>query len=174
VVHARGNPLNLVGPIRSILGKLDPNLPLADVRSFEEIVHLSLSPQKFTTIVLSIFGGLALLLAVAGIYGVLSYSMSRRTAEIGLRVALGASRASILRLTVLQGMGPVLGGVVLGAVSASALSHSFAALLFGVKPFDLATYAAVTVLLLITAVAASYFPGRRAMRVDPIVALRSE
>jgi putative ABC transport system permease protein len=174
VVHTRGNPLNLVGPIRSILGKLDPNLPLADVRSFEEIVHLSLSPQKFNTIVLSIFGGLALLLAVAGIYGVLSYSMSRRTAEIGLRVALGASGASILRLTVLQGMGPVLGGVVLGAVSASALSHSFAALLFGVKPFDLATYAAVTVLLLITAVAASYFPGRRAMRVDPIVALRNE
>jgi putative ABC transport system permease protein len=174
VVHTRGNPLNLVGPIRSILGKLDPNLPLADVRSFDEIVHLSLSPQKFNTIVLSIFGGLALLLAVAGIYGVLSYSMSRRTAEIGLRVALGASGASILRLTVLQGMGPVLGGVVLGAVSASALSHSFAALLFGVKPFDLATYAAVTVLLLITAVAASYFPGRRAMRVDPIVALRNE
>jgi len=74
----------------------------------------------------------------------------------------------------LQGMGPVLAGVVLGAVSASALSHSFAALLFGVKPFDLATYAAVTALLLITAIAASYFPGRRAMQVDPIVALRNE
>jgi putative ABC transport system permease protein len=174
VVHTRGNPLNFVAPIRSILGKLDANLPLADVRSFEEIVNLSLSPQRFNTIVLSIFGGLALLLAVAGIYGVLSYSMSRRTAEIGLRVALGANAASILRLTVLQGMGPVLAGVVLGAVSASALSHSLRALLFGVKPFDLATYTAVTVLLLITAVAASYFPGRRAMRVDPIVALRNE
>lgn len=174
VVHTRGNPLNLVGPIRSILGKLDANLPLTDLRSFEEVVNLSLSPQKFNTIVLSIFGGLALLLAVAGIYGVLSYSMSRRTAEIGLRVALGASGASILRLTVLQGMGPVLAGVVLGAVGASALSHSFAALLFGVKPFDLATYTAVTALLLITAVAASYVPGRRAMRVDPIVALRNE
>jgi putative ABC transport system permease protein len=174
VVHTRGNPLTFVGPIRSIVRNLDANLPLADVRSFEEIVDSSLSPEKFNTVVLSIFGGLALLLTVAGIYGVLSYSMSRRTAEIGLRVALGASGASILRLTVLQGMGPVLAGVVLGAVSASALSHSFAALLFGVKPFDLATYAAVTSLLLITAVAASYFPGRRAMRVDPIVALRSE
>jgi putative ABC transport system permease protein len=174
VVHTRGNPLNFVGPIRSLLGKLDANLPLTDVRSFEEIVNLSLSPQKFNTIVLSIFGGLALLLAVAGIYGVLSYSMSRRTAEIGLRVALGASGASILRLAVLQGMGPVLAGVLLGALGASALSHSFAALLFDVKPFDLATYAAVTVLLLTTAVAASYFPGRRAMRIDPIVALRNE
>jgi putative ABC transport system permease protein len=174
VVHTRGNPLNFVAPVRAILRKLDANLPLADVRSFEEIVELSLSPEKFNTIVLSIFGGLALLLAVAGIYGVLSYSMSRRTAEIGLRVALGASRTSILRLTVLQGLGPVLTGVVLGALGASALSHSFAALLFGVKPFDVASYAAVTVLLLITAAAASYFPGRRAMRIDPIVALREE
>jgi putative ABC transport system permease protein len=163
-----------VSPIRSIVRKLDSNLPVTEVRSFAEIVNLSLSPQRFNTIVLSTFGGLALLLALAGIYGVLSYSMSRRTAEIGLRVALGASAASILRLTVLQGMGPVLAGVLLGAASASAVSHTFSALLFGVKPFDLATYAAVTVLLLTTAAAASYFPGRRAMRVDPIVALRTE
>ena len=92
VVHTRGNPLNFVGPIRSILGNLDANLPLADVRSFEEIVNLSLSPQKFNTIVLSIFGGLALLLAVAGIYGVLSYSMSRRTAEIGFESRAGSER----------------------------------------------------------------------------------
>jgi putative ABC transport system permease protein len=137
-------------------------------------VHRSVAPQRFNTILLAVFSGLALLLATTGIYGVLSYSMSRRTQEIGLRVALGASGRSILRMTIGQGMRPALLGIILGAMGAWALTRYFAALLFDIKPFDLLTYTAVAALLLTTALAACYLPGRRAMRTDPAVALRIE
>ena len=96
VVHTRGNPLTLVPTVRAIITSLDPDLPVADVRSFEEVVQRSVAPQRFNAILLGIFSGLALLLATTGLYGVLSYSMSRRTSEIGLRVALGANSRSIL------------------------------------------------------------------------------
>ena len=114
------------------------------------------------------------MLAMTGLYGVLSYSMSRRTSEIGLRVALGASGRNILGMTIGQGMRPVLLGVALGAIGAFWLSRYMMALLFGIKPFDLQTYFAVAILLLATALLACYLPGRRAMRIDPAVALRIE
>ena len=174
VVHTRGNPLALLPTVRSIVAGLDPNLPIADVRSFEEVVHRSVAPQRFNTILLGVFSGLALLLATTGIYGVFSYSMSRRTAEIGLRVALGASGRSILRMALVQGMRPVLAGLASGALGAWWLSRYFTAMLFGIQPFDVPTYFAVAALLLATALAACYFPGRRAMRIDPAVALRNE
>jgi putative ABC transport system permease protein len=174
VVHTRANPLALASTVRSIVAGLDPNLPVADVRSLEEVVYRSVAPQRFNAILLGIFSGLALLLAMTGIYGVLSYSISRRTSEIGLRVALGASGANILRMTIGQGLRPALLGIVLGAVGAWWLSRYVATLLFGVKPFDEVTYAAVAALLLVTAVAACYLPGRRAMHTDPAVALRIE
>jgi ABC-type antimicrobial peptide transport system permease subunit len=174
IVHTRGNPLAFMPTVRSIVADLDPNLPISDVRSFDEVVHRSVAPQRFNTILLGVFSGLALLLATTGIYGVLSYSMTRRTAEIGLRVALGASGRSILRMTFAQGMQPVLAGLVLGAVGAAWLSRYFSSLLFGVKPFDLPTYLAVAGLLVATGLAACYLPGRRAMRTDPAVALRLE
>jgi len=138
------------------------------------MVHRSVAPQRFNAILLGVFSGLALLLATTGIYGVLSYSMSRRTSEIGLRVALGASRRNILSMTISQGMRPALLGMVLGAIGASWLSRYVAVLLFGIKPFDLLTYFAVAALLLATALLACYLPGRRAMRTDPAVALRIE
>jgi putative ABC transport system permease protein len=174
VIHTRGNPLALMPTVRSIVNGLDPNLPIADVRSFEEVVSRSVAPQRFNTILLCVFSGLALLLATTGIYGVLSYSMSRRTSEIGLRVALGASGRSILGMAIGQGMRPVLTGLVLGAVGSYWLSSYFTALLYGVRPFDALTYVAVVVLLLATALVACYVPGRRAMRIDPMVALRIE
>ncbi len=174
VVHARGNPLLLAPTVRSIVASLDPNLPVADIRSFEEVVHRSLAPQRFNTILLSVFSGLAMLLATTGIYGVLSYSMSRRGSEIGLRVALGASRRDILSLTVGQGIRPALLGIAIGAIGAMWLSRYLATLLFGVQPFDTLTYLAVAALLLATALAACYLPGRRAMLTDPAVALRIE
>jgi putative ABC transport system permease protein len=174
VIQTRGNPLALLPTVRSIIAGLDPNLPIADVCSFEEVVHRSVAPQRFNTILLGVFGGLALLLATTGIYGVLSYSMSRRTAEIGLRVALGASSRSILRMSLVQGMRPVLAGLALGAVGAGWLSRYFTAMLFGIAPFDAMTYFAVAALLLATALAACYLPGRRAMRIDPAMALRIE
>lgn len=160
--------------VRSIIAGLDPNLPVTDVRSFEEVVSRAVAPQRFNAIVLGVFSGFALLLAMTGLYGVLSYSMSRRTAEIGLRVALGASGSDILSMTIGQGMRPSLLGIALGAMGAAWLSRYMTALLFGVKPFDLLTYFAVAILLLTTALLACYLPGRRAMGIDPAVALRIE
>jgi predicted permease len=174
VLHTRGNPVALVPEVRSIIAGLDPNLPISDVRSFEEVVSRSVAPQRFQAILLTIFSGLGLLLATVGIYGVLSYATSRRTAEIGLRVALGASRTNILRMTVEQGMRPALVGIALGAIGALWLSRYMTALLFGVKPVDGLTYCAVAVILLATALLACYLPGRKAMRIDPAVALRIE
>ncbi len=174
VVHTRGNPKRLIPSVRAIVNSLDANLPVSDVRSFEEVVHRSVAPQELNAVLLGIFSGLALLLATTGIYGVLSYSMTRRTPEIGLRVALGASGSSILGMAIRQGMRPALIGVGLGALGAWWLSSYFATLLFEIKPFDALTYAGVAVLLLGTALLACYLPGRRAMRTDPAVALRVE
>jgi len=174
VVHTSGNPLALVPTIRSLVAALDPNLPISDVRSFEQVVNRSVAPQRLNAILLSIFSVLALALATTGIYGVLSYSITRRTAEIGLRVALGATRSNILGMTIRQGLRPALIGVFLGALGAFWLSRYLVTLLFGVKPFDAVTYVAVAVLLLATAALACYIPGRRAMRTDPATALRIE
>ncbi|HEY6988573.1 MAG TPA: ABC transporter permease [Bryobacteraceae bacterium] len=174
VVHTRTNPLSLVPVVRSMVASFDPSLPVADVRSFQEVVRRSVAPERFNVILLGVFSGFALLLATAGIYGVLSYSMSRRTAEIGLRVALGASRGNILRMAFLQGLRPALLGILLGALGAWWLSRYIAALLFGTKPFEPLIYFAVALLLFITALAACYLPGRRAMRIDPAEALRIE
>jgi putative ABC transport system permease protein len=174
VVQTRGNPMALAPIVRSIVAGLDPNLPVADVRSFEEVVHRSVAPQRFNATLLAVFSGLALLLATTGIYGVLSYSMSRRTSEIGLRVALGASGSSILGMAVAQGMRPVLAGLALGAAGAWWLSRYFTTLLFGIQPLDALTYAAVAFLLLVTALLACFFPGWRAMHTDPAIALRIE
>jgi putative ABC transport system permease protein len=144
------------------------------MRSFEEIMQRSVAPQRFNVVLLGVFSGLALLLATIGIYGVLSYAMSRRASEIGLRIALGASRANILRLGLDQGLRPALFGVVLGAVGAWWLSRYMTTLLFGVKPFDALTYAGVMLLIVVTAMIACYLPCRRAMRTDPATALRLE
>ena len=174
VLHTRGNPLAIASTVHTIVVELDPNLPVSDVRSFEEVVDRSLSPQRLNAILLAAFGGLALLLTTTGIYGVLAYSMNRRTAEIGLRVALGASRGQVLGIVLSLGMRPALAGTLLGALGAWWLSRYLGALLFGVKPFDIFTYVAVAALLLATAMVACILPGRRAMRIDPTAALRTE
>jgi putative ABC transport system permease protein len=174
VVHTRSYPLGLAPAVRSIVASLDPNLPVADVRSFAEVMQRSVAPQRFNAILLSVFSGLALLLATIGIYGVLSYSIGRRTSEIGLRIALGASRGNILRVTLGQGLRPALLGTVLGAMGAWWLSRYMTTLLFGVKPFDPLTYVAVVVLIIMTAAVACYLPCRHAIRTDPATALRIE
>jgi putative ABC transport system permease protein len=174
VVHTSANAQALIPTVRSIVASIDSNLPVADVRSFQEVVSRSVAPQRFNAILLGVFSGLALLLATTGIYGVLSYSMSRRTSEIGLRMALGASAKSIMRMTLLQGMRPALLGIILGAAGAWWLSRYLTTLLYDIKPFDFLTYILVGALLLTTALVACLLPGRRAMRTDPAVALRIE
>jgi putative ABC transport system permease protein len=164
----------LVPAVRSMVTSLDPNLPISDVRTFNDVIYRSVAPQRFNALLLTVFSVIALLLATSGIYGVLSYSIGRRTPEIGLRVALGASRSNILMMTIRQGLRPALAGTLLGAMGAWWLSGYMATLLFDVKPFDAVTYAAVAALLLVTAAFACYVPGRRAMRTDPAVALRIE
>lgn len=174
VLHTRGNPLAVVPTVRTIVAGLDPDLPLADVRSLEEVVRRSVAPQRFNVVLLTVFGGLALLLATTGIYGVLAYSMRRRTAEIGLRVALGARGSDVLSIVLRQGMQPALIGMLLGALGAWWLSRYLETLLFGIKPFDVLTYVTVAGLLLATAILACILPGRRAMHIDPAIALRGE
>lgn len=166
--------MSVVPAVRAVVTNLDPNLPIGDIRTFEQVVSRSVSSQRMNSVVLMTFSGFALLLASLGIYGVLSYTVSRRTSEIGLRMALGASESGILRMTVGQGLVPTLVGIAMGGVLAGRLSHYLKSLLFGVQPFDLFTYAAVSALLLVIAALACLVPGRRAMRTDPAMALRLE
>jgi putative ABC transport system permease protein len=174
VLQTRGNPMAVVPAVRAAIKRLDPNLPLADIRTFDDVVSRSVSSQRMNSIVLVTFSGFALLLASLGIYGVLSYSVSRRTSEIGLRMALGASESNILRVTVGQGLLPALLGITIGGAIAAWLSRYLKSLLFSVQPFDLSTYAAVSTILLITGALACFVPGRRAVRTDPAIALRLE
>jgi predicted permease len=173
-VHTAGNPTALTQSLRSMLKEIDPNLPLSDVQTLDEIVSRSMAPRRFNMFLLSIFAGVALLLALVGIYGVLAYSVGQRTAEIGLRVALGATPRKVLALIVGQGMRPILIGIGVGLAGALALSRFVSSLLFNVKPMDPLTYVVVALLVAAAALLSCYVPALRALRVDPVAALRQE
>jgi putative ABC transport system permease protein len=173
-VHTSGNPTTLTPVLRSILKEIDPKLPLSDVQTLDEVVSRSVAPRRFNMLLITIFASVALLLALVGIYGVLAYSVARRTAEIGLRVALGATPRSVLALIVGQGMRPILIGIGIGLAGAMGLSRFVTSLLFGVKPVDPLTYGAVAMLVAVAALLSCYVPALRALRVDPVAALRQE
>jgi putative ABC transport system permease protein len=173
-VRGHGDSGSLVTSIRTILRERDPNLALADVRTMDDVVARSVAQQRITMIMLAVFAGAALLLAAVGIYGVIAYSVTQRTQEIGIRVALGAQRGDVLRMIVRGALALALTGVMIGGAGAFFLTGLMRDLLFGVEPFDLPTFAGVAALLILVALLASYIPGRRATRVDPIVALRGE
>jgi predicted permease len=164
----------LVPMVRATLSNLDPSLPLSTIQTMEEIVAASTATRRFTVILLGAFAGLALILALVGIYGVMSYSVSRQTAEIGVRMALGATNDRVLRQILLKGMKPVVVGIAVGLVAALLLSRLMTNLLFGVTARDPLTYAAVAALLAVTAVLACIIPARQALRVDVVSALRAE
>lgn len=168
------SPESLATPVRKIVADLDRDQPVTDVRTMDQILSQSLGQAKFATRVLSLFAGVAMLLAVMGIYGVLSYFVNQRTREIGIRVALGADPMNVLRLVTKLGLKLALLGVVIGAALALGLARAIASILFGVKPTDPATYAAVAATLIAVALLACFIPGRRATRVDPAVSLRYE
>jgi ABC-type antimicrobial peptide transport system permease subunit len=149
-------------------------LPLYGVRTLEQYISGSVAQRRFMTALLGTFGGVALVLAVIGLYGVMSYAVSRRTHEIGVRVALGAGAADVLRLIVGQGLRLTLLGIVLGWLCALGASRFLGSLLFGVNGNDPVTFVAVSTLFLSVAIAACSIPARRATRVDPLVALRHE
>jgi predicted permease len=167
-------PVSAIPSISSFVRNVDADIPLLNIRTMDDWVSTSLSPQRFAMLLLASFAGLALLLAVVGIYSVMSYSVSRRTHEIGVRVALGASRADVLALVVRQGLVLALTGSAIGIAGALLLSRLMSSQLYGVSPTDPITFVAVSVLLTLVALAACYIPARRAMQIDPMVALRYE
>ncbi|MEO5894208.1 MAG: ABC transporter permease [Vicinamibacterales bacterium] len=174
VMKSTGDAIKLVGPLRQEIRAIDANLPVADVRAMEEVVGATLSTPRFTGMLLLVFATLALLLSAIGIYGVLSYVVSRRTREIGIRVAIGAGRAQVLRLVLGQGIKLTLTGVVIGIVVSIWTASLMRGLLHGVKPHDPITFAVLGALLTGVATLASLVPALRATRVDPVVALKSE
>jgi putative ABC transport system permease protein len=174
VIRTQSDPLALSAPARQAVLAVDANEPIAGVQSLEEVLAGSLGRWRFAMFLLGAFAGLALVLAAVGVYGVLSYSVSQRTHEIGIRMALGARRQDVLKLVVGRGMMLALLGVALGIAGAFGLTRFLAGLLYGVRPSDPLTFVAVALVLLGVAVLASYLPARRAAKVDPMVALRYE
>ena len=169
-----GSPASIAARLREEVARMDPNLPLADVRPLEDIVSAALVQPRFTMVLLAAFAALALVLAAIGIYGVLSYAVAQRTQEIGIRMALGAERGRVLRMVLRQGMTVALLGVGVGLLGAWALARVLASQLYGISPSDPLTFAVVALILVAVALLASFIPARRATRVDPMVALRAD
>jgi putative ABC transport system permease protein len=174
LIHADANPLGLVDSIRQELKAMDANLPLASVRLMDEWIADSTARSRFTTLLLGIFAGVALVLAAVGIYGVLANAVVQRTHEIGVRMALGAQRGDVVRLVLRYGGTLVAIGLAIGLGAALGLSRFLETLLFEVSTTDPLTFAGVGVLLLAVALLACWIPARRATKVDPMVALRYE
>jgi predicted permease len=174
VLRTGTDPMRLVPAVRREVQGLDPDLPIFNARTLEQMVGESVSQPRFYMLLLAIFAATALALSAVGIFGVMSYMVAQRTREIGIRMALGAAPRAVLRMVVGGAVVLALLGVGLGLVGALAGSRLLAALLFGVSPTDPTTLASVAAILTGVAIAASYLPARRAVRVDPMVALRGE
>jgi predicted permease len=174
VIRTSSDPASLTPAVADIIRKVDASLPVTQVMTMEDLLSSSVSPRRFSAVLIGIFAGLALLLAAVGIYGVMSYVVGRRTHEIGIRMALGAQPSDVRRLVVNRGVKLAVAGVAIGLAGAFALTRLLSSLLFGVSPADPLTFAGVALLLTGAAMLACYVPARRAMRVDPLVALRYE
>jgi predicted permease len=174
ILRARGDPRTLTGAVRRELHDLDPMLPLADIRLMDEVVSRAQARPRFLTLLLALFSFTALVIATAGIYGVIAYTVERRTREFGVRIVLGAQYGDVVGLVMKQGAGLTLLGIGAGLVAAFALTRLMGSLLFAITPTDPATFAGVTLLLAGASLLACYMPARRALSVDPIQSLRCE
>jgi putative ABC transport system permease protein len=174
VVRTSSNPSALARAVVQEVHKADPSLPVANVMALDDVLSDSVSSRRFSTLLLGLFAALGLLLAAVGVYGVMSYAVSLRTGEIGIRMALGAQPANIWTLILGRGARLALAGVALGLIGAFALTKLIAGMLFGVQPNDALSFGVMALLLISIALAACYVPARRAMRLDPVVALRHE
>jgi putative ABC transport system permease protein len=164
----------MIPQVRTIVRELNPNLPVTNAMPLEQVTAILLVPQRIAGALAASLGVVVLLLAAIGIYGVTSYSVHRRTREIGIRMALGADRAAVMRLVVRQGVVLTATGVALGLAAAAVGAQLIRSLLFGVSALDPVAFAGAALLFAVVSLAASYIPARRAMRVDPMTALRAE
>jgi putative ABC transport system permease protein len=174
LVRANTKPESLTQLITAEVRKLDPQLPLTDVKTLDQYRSDTVAMPRFNLLVLTLFAGLALALTVIGLYGVISYSVTQRTSEIGVRMALGAQPLDILRMILQQGMGLVFIGVAIGLAGAWAVTRVMSSLLFEVSTSDPLTFFSVALLLTVVALLASFLPAYRATKVDPVIALRYE
>ena len=174
VARTQSDPAAMAQAVKQQIWKVDSQLPVTRVQTMNEVSAASFAARRFNMLLLTIFAGLALVLAAVGVYGVMSYAVTQRTQEIGIRMALGAQMTDVVKLVLKSGLLLALIGVGLGLVGAFALTRLMTSLLFAVEPTDGATFAVVTLCLLATALIACYLPARRATRVDPLVALRYE
>jgi predicted permease len=173
-VRTESDPQLLVGAIRNQVARLDPALAVADVQTMDKIVTASVATPRFAFILVGLFGGLAILLAAIGTYGVIAYSVSQRTPEFGLRMALGARQFDVLRLVLLQAGKLILSGTVIGVLLALMLARALKSLIFDVSPADPLTFTAIGFAVIVVAIVACYLPARKATKADPMIALRAE
>jgi putative ABC transport system permease protein len=174
LMKAAGDPNQLINSARQQIKNVDPDLPIYNIRTMNEIRSDSIAPERLNLTLMSIFAGIALVLAIVGIYGVMSYSVTQRTHEIGIRMAIGARPGDVFRMVLGQGMKLTLIGVGVGLVGAFALTRLMTSMLFGVAATDKATFASIAVLITLVAFLACYLPGRRATKVEPVISLRYE
>jgi len=174
VIRTTGDPRATVAPVERIVRGMDADLPLADVTAMTDVLGSATQEQRFTMALMAAFAALALVLAAVGVYGVISYSVSQRTREIGIRLALGADVRGVRALVLRQGMLPAAIGVIGGLVAAAMLTRFLTTLLFGVAPIDGVTFAVIPLLLLLVAAGSVFIPAARASRVEPVEALRAE
>jgi putative ABC transport system permease protein len=174
VVRSEGDPLSHVGAITNVVRQIDPELPLADVRTMQDVVDATVARPRAVAVLLTAFAALALALAAVGVYGVMAYSVARRTQEIGVRMALGATPRSVFRLVLGHALRLVGAGVVIGLAAAAALTRLLETMLFETDPVDVWTFGLTAIVLIAVAVLASYIPARRGTRIAPVEALRAE
>jgi putative ABC transport system permease protein len=174
VIRTKGDAANVAASARNVIQTIDPEQPVSDVRTLESVLGKSIAKARFSTLLLTVFAGVALVLAAVGIYGVISYLVTQRLHEIGVRMALGAQAGDVLKLVLRNGMVLALVGVLIGLGGAFALTRVMTTLLFGITPTDAVTFGTVSALLLLVALFACYIPARRATKVDPLMALRYE
>ena len=174
VIRTASNPLGVAAAVKNQIQTIDKDLPIDDAETMQQLLAESISGRRFNMLLLAVFAAVSLALAIVGIYGVMSYAVSQRTQEIGIRMALGARAVDVLKLVVKNGMSLALIGVAIGLAGAFALTRLLSSLLFQVTPTDRTAFAGVAVCLIVVALVACYIPARRATKVDPLVALRNE